>query len=134
MKKPGRRLETVFSVLMLLFCLLMIAYVPLKAVLDFRMSEALLNLETSRGRERRQQYEYDQVSSDLPLTRAELETAQPLADAALQEVTDLKALRKELRAKKKRLESLLENASDAALSNASGDDPSTDGEERAGHE
>ena len=134
MKKSGHRFEAFFSVFMLIFCIVLIAYVPLKAVLDFRLSEAVLSLETSKGRERKQQYEYDQVTSELPRTRAELETAQPLADAALQEVTELKALRKELRAEKKRLETLLEQASDSVRDNTEDNDPSAAGEEHAGDE
>lgn len=110
MSTSSRRFAAFFSVCMLLFCLLLFAWVPLKFFLDFRLSEARLSLETSQGRERKQQYEYDQVCADLPLTRSELETVQPLADAASLEVSELKALRKELRAEKKRLESLLAEA------------------------
>ena len=110
MSKLDRRITAIFVLFMLFFCLLLFAWVPVKTVLDFRLSETRLSLETSQGRERKQQYEYEQVLADLPRTRAELESVQPLADAASQEVSDLKALRKELRSEKKRLEALLSEA------------------------
>ena len=104
MSASDRRLAALFAVLMLGFCLLLFVWVPLKSILDFRLSEARLSLETSQGRERKQQYEYDEAARQLPLTRAELEEVQPQADAAAEEVRQLKEQRKALRAEKKALE------------------------------
>ena len=89
-------------------CLWIIVWVPVNALLDFRLSEAAMDLETSQGRERKQDYEYAQVSETLPLTQQELAEAGPRAELLLEEVTELKARRKELRAEKKRLEELLD--------------------------
>ena len=109
--KPSRSLFSFcFTLLMLCFCLLLFAWVPLKSSLDIRLADAALSLETSQGRERKQQNEYDQVSEELPRVRESLAEAEPLAAAAQQEVSDLKARRKQLRAEKSRLETLLATA------------------------
>ena len=123
MKKSGH-FESVFACVLLLFCLALIVWVPLRGILDARLTEASLSLETSQGRERKQEYEYAQVSEELPATRARLEETQPLADAAAEEVAALKARRKELRAEKKHLEALLndvpEEQAGTGLSESSG--------------
>lgn len=49
-----------------------------------RQQELLMQLDTSRGRERRQQREYNQVCIDLPAVQAQLDEVQPLADAAIE--------------------------------------------------
>ena len=106
----SRRFTVFFVIIMMISCLWLIVWVPLNAYLDLRLSEAAMDLETSQGRERKQEFEYNQVVEAIPLTQLELDEAQPLADSLQQEVTDLKASRKELRAEKKRLEELLEHA------------------------
>ena len=111
-----------FVIIMMISCLWLIVWVPLNAYLDFRLSEAAMDLETSQGRERKQDFEYNQVVEAIPLTRQELDEAQPRADSLLQEVTDLKASRKELRAEKKRLEELLEHAQQEAGTSAPEED------------
>lgn len=111
-----------FVIIMMISCLWLIVWVPLNAYLDFRLSEAAMDLETSQGRERKQDFEYNQVVEAIPLTRQELDEAQPRADSLLQEVTDLKASRKELRAEKKRLEELLEHAQQEAGASAPEED------------
>ena len=63
-----------------------------------------LSLETSYGRENKQQYEYDQVALEIPLIHAEIEEKSPLAFEAESAVIRLKARRNELREKKKNLE------------------------------
>ena len=72
MKKSEKQLTGLFVLIMLAFSLLMAAWVPLRAALDFSMADTALSLETSRGRERKQQMEYDQVLKDLPAAREEL--------------------------------------------------------------
>ncbi len=103
-RKADRRFAALFTAGMLLFCACMAAFTVLRGSLDFQREDLGRSLETSYGRERKQQAEYDQVSEELPLTRAELEETQPLADAAATRVTQLKSRRKDLRAEKKALE------------------------------
>ena len=62
------------------------------------------SLETSQGRERKQQHEYDETVAAIPETEAELERIRPLAEAAKDEVKALKDERKKLRQEKKELE------------------------------
>ena len=93
-----------FASVMLLFSLELILWIPVRNGLDFRLADTRLSLETSRGRERKQQMEYDEVTRRLPEARAELAELQPRADAAAEQVKVLKERRKELRAEKKALE------------------------------
>ena len=88
---------------MLVFCAFLAGQVILRARLDFQMEEAARSLETSQGRERKQQYEYDEVIAQIPLTRAELEETLPRAEEASQVVEELKAERKRLREEKKQM-------------------------------
>ena len=104
MRKTPAWLVRLFLGVMVFFCLFLTAFVLLRANLTFQLADLSLSLETSRGRERKQQVEYDQVQAKLPLTRAELEETQPLADAAVETVRQLKEERKGLRAEKKELE------------------------------
>ncbi len=104
MGKTDKVLTWVFACVMLAFCLFLAWYLPGRAERDFQMADVELSLETSYGRERKQQYEYDEVTRELPLTRAELAETQPLADAAAEEVKALKAERKALRTEKAELE------------------------------
>jgi len=110
------RWAKIFVAVMLLFVIAMVAYVPVRARLDFQIADVELSLETSRGRERKQQAEYDEVTAELPVVITELEETQPLADAAKAEADELKAERKRLRAEKKELEAALEaqNAGEAS--------------------
>ena len=92
-----------FALVMLLFSLAMMLWVPLRARLDAQLADTRLSLETSQGRERKHQIEYDQVTEELPKV-AELAEVQPRADAAAEEVQRLKEIRRELRERKKALE------------------------------
>lgn len=75
--------------------------------LRFEVADLTLSLDTSRQRERKQEYEYNEVIAALPLVQAELEATQPLADEAVAAVNDLKARRKALRAENAELEAQL---------------------------
>ncbi len=110
MGKPDKVLIWVFTAVMLAFCFFMASWVLVRSDLDFQLADVELSLETSYGRERKQQYEYDQAAAELPLTEAELAETQPLADEASGTVTALKAERKALRQEKKDLEAALEAA------------------------
>ena len=107
MKTRRSPLVPVFACVMLVFVLFMLWYVPAVSSLRFDLADARLSLETSQGRERKQQYEYDQTVAGFEPVRAELAQVQPQTEAAKQKVDELKALRKELRQEKKDLESRL---------------------------
>lgn len=92
------------SVLILAIAALMtIAYLPIRSSLDFRVSDLNESLKQNQGRERKQQAEYEKVCTDLPAAQAQLEALQPQADAAAARVSELKAVRKALRAEKEAL-------------------------------
>ena len=94
-----------FVSIMLSFVIFLTWYVPSVSQLCFELDEARLSLETSRGRERKQQFEFEQVQMDLPVLQSELAELLPLTETAKQEVSDLKARRKELREEVQILES-----------------------------
>ena len=100
----------VFAAVMLALVAELFWYVPEHSRLQFQLSDLSLSLETSRQREAKQQYEYDQVVLDLPLTQAELAELQPLSDAAQAREQELRQTRKALRAQKADLALQLENA------------------------
>ncbi len=107
MEKGDRALMWVFACVMLVFCFFLSWYVLSRGEMDFRLADIELSLETSYGRERKQQYEYDEVTEKLPLTRAELEETKPLAEEAEAAVRALKEERKALREEKATLEAAL---------------------------
>lgn len=108
MKTRRSLLAPVFACVMLVFVLFMLWYVPSVSSRRFELADAELSLETSRGRERKQQYEYDQAAAGFDPVREELAQIRPRTDAATQKVDELKALRKELREEKKTLEARLD--------------------------
>ena len=89
------------------FALFMCWYIPSSASLRSKITETRQSLETSRGRESKQQDEYDKAVTELPRVQAQLEESLPLAKQAEETVSSLKARRKELRAVKKELEQKL---------------------------
>lgn len=109
--RQHRIFPLLFTVIMLAFVLFLVWYVPAVSQLRFRLQDTQRSLETSQGRERKQQYEYDKVVSEIPEIQAELDLIRPQTEAAEQEVADLKTRRKELRSVKKELEKQLEEAS-----------------------
>ena len=104
MKRKLSRTVCFFLAVMLAFSLVMAVFTVLRARVNFQLDDLARSLETSRGRERKQQYEYDEVTASLPQVQAELEETQPLAREAAEEVSRLKEERKRLRAEKKKLE------------------------------
>lgn len=89
---------------LLSFSLFMVWFVPSFSSVRVQLQQVKQDLETSRGRERKQQEEYDSAVEELPLVEQELDIKNPLADEAEQKLAALKARRKELRAEKKSLE------------------------------
>ena len=108
-KKPI--LPVLFTVIMLVCVLFVIWYIPSVSARRFQLEDVQKSLETSRGRERKQQAEYEETVAALPEAEAELESLKPQMEAAQEEVKNLKAERKKLRKEKKELE---ESAPDQA--------------------
>ena len=104
MKKRVSGLSLCFVFVFFVFALFMSWYIPSISSVSARIAETKQDLETSEGRERKQQEEYDKAVEELPLVQQELAEKNPVADEAEQKVADLKARRKELRAEKKALE------------------------------
>lgn len=98
-------LPVLFSIVMLICVLFVAWYLPSVGNLRFRLEDVRKSLETSQGRERKQQHEYDDTVAAIPETEAELEQILPLTEAAKEEVKALKEERKQLRKEKKELES-----------------------------
>ena len=121
MKEGKKGLIWLFAAVMLLFSLTTAAWAVMRKELDFRLEDTRMSLDTSRGRERKQQYEYDEAAEALPRTRTELAEVQPEADAAAERVKALKDRRKALREEKKRLEA---EAADGKTADAPGEEAS----------
>ncbi len=86
-----------FAVLMVIACGLTAWYAYQHEKLTFAIEDVRVSLETSQARERKQQYEYDEVTKALPEAQKELEEIQPKADAAKAEESTLRDQRKALR-------------------------------------
>ena len=103
--KKNSSLFTVFcTVIFLAFTIFMIWFVPSYASVRSRISETRRDLALSRGREAKQQAEYDSAVAELPLILSELEEKNPAADKAEEALAALKARKKELRMQKQELE------------------------------
>ena len=99
-----------FVTIMLLFVLFVFWYVPSDASLRFQLQDVQKSYETSQGRERKQQKEYDDAAAAIPETEAEIAGIKPKSEAAQQEVTELKEQRKQNMTKSLRLILLLVTA------------------------
>ena len=107
MRSPRSRFPVFFAFVMLICVLFVIWFVPALNERRFMLQDIRRSIETSQGRERKQQYEYDETVAVIPEVQAELDRVVPLNDAAVQEVATLKEERKLLRQEKADLESLL---------------------------
>lgn len=94
-------------VVLYLTCAVLCWYAVTQYSLRFQIDDLALSLDTSRGREAKQQYEYDQVVAQLPLVQAQLEELEPQAAEAQAREKELRARRKELRAEVAQLEEQL---------------------------
>lgn len=101
-KKPV--FPVVFVLVMVLCVLFIIWYIPALSDMRYRLKDAEISLETSQGRERKQQHEYEETVTALAEAREELARVQPLADQASDEKNALKEERKLLKQEKKELE------------------------------
>lgn len=117
------RKSSVFSILCVIilavFSAFMSWYVVSMSSTAGRIADTRQSLETSRGRENKQQSEYDKAVRDLPAAQAELMEKQPLAEAAEKQVAELKERRNSLRREKQELEnqSAVPAASEEGTSN-----------------
>lgn len=103
--KKSTSLFTVFcTVIFLAFTIFMIWFVSSYASVRSKISETRRELDLSRGREAKQQAEYDSAVAELPLILSELEEKNPAADKAEEALAALKARKKELRIQKQELE------------------------------
>ena len=99
-----------FTVVMLGSMIFLVWYGPAVSARSFQLEDLEKSLETSQGRERKQQYEYEKVVAEIPELQSELDLVRPQTEEAEQEVSALKAERKKLRNEKKELEKQLEAA------------------------
>ncbi len=102
--KKGSAYAVFFTVIMLICVLFIVWYLPAVSQRRFQLEDTQKSLETSLGRERKQQSEYDETVAALPEVEAELERVLPLTEAAKEEVKSLKKERKALRKEKKELD------------------------------
>jgi septal ring factor EnvC (AmiA/AmiB activator) len=101
--------RAVFVTVMLLTCAILCWYAASQHQLRFQVADLTLSLDTSRQREVKQQYEYDQVVAEIPLVQAQVAELEPQAAAAQAIEKDLRAQRKALRAENADLQKQLES-------------------------
>ena len=102
--KKGSAYAVFFTLIMLICVLFIVWYLPAVSQRRFQLEDTQKSLETSLGRERKQQSEYDETVAALPEVEAELERVLPLTEVAKEEVKSLKKERKALRKEKKELD------------------------------
>ena len=107
MKKNRSAFSVIFTLIMLICVMFVIWYIPASRTRLFQLQDIRKSLETSQGRERKQQREYDEVIAAIPSVQAELDKILPLSEDAKKHVADLKEERKKLREGKKELEAQL---------------------------
>lgn len=96
--------RALFVAVMAAVCALLAFFAVEQHSLRFQIDDLTLKLDTSRQREAKQTYEYNQVFEDLPLAQAELERVSPLAQELKEEESLLRQQRKDVRALLKTLE------------------------------
>ena len=103
MMKRKSFLPVLFSLLMLICVLFIVWYLPSVGNLRFRLEDVQKSLETSLGRERKQQAEYDRAVQDIQAAKEQLEAITP-QHVEVQAARDAQvAERKELKARKEEL-------------------------------
>ena len=118
MKKGRSAFSLLFALIMFICVLFLVWYLPAVQDLQFRVNDVQKSLETSQGRERKQQHEYDETVAALPEVNAELDRLLPLCEAAEEEVRALKDERSRLR---EELAALQENSAAPAAGNGGSD-------------
>ena len=102
MKKSA--LPVLFSLIMIFCVLFLIWYLPAVGQLRFDLSDTQKSLETSLGRERKQQAEYDRAVQDIQAAKEQLEALTPQHEEVLAARDAQVAERKELKARKEELQ------------------------------
>ncbi|MBR3763270.1 MAG: hypothetical protein IKK57_01795 [Clostridia bacterium] len=86
-----------FVVIMLALCVVMVSQILRHQSLSAEIADLTGKLDTAQKRLLKQQREMEQYCAELPDVLAELELAEPAAEAAAARVTELKAQRSALR-------------------------------------
>lgn len=108
MNQPLSRGFTAIIVAVLLLCSVVVAgSLCYQVSVTEQIGEAEVKLEAVQGRLRKQEAEFAQYRTELPLVEAQLAELQPVADAAYEQEQALRQQRKELRAEKSALEEQL---------------------------
>ena len=103
-----RFFRSLAAVLLGICVLLLLLWLPLRADMLFTLEDTQISLDTSRQREVKQTYEYNQVVGALPLAREELAELEPQVEAAVELDQQRRSERKQLRAEIKALKEQLE--------------------------
>ena len=111
MKKKGS-FSLCCVIILFAFAGLMAWHTVSMSSLAAKTEDARQQLEISRGREARQQSEYEKAVQDLPLAKERLEEIKPRTEQAASDTAALKARRKELRAEKKSLQEAAGSSTD----------------------
>lgn len=98
-----RLFALLFAAVMLLMCGLLGWYSQVQYALRFQVADVALSLDTSRQREAKQRYEYDQAAAELPDVQVALQLIQPDVEAVKAQEAELRQRRKTLRADNKDL-------------------------------
>ncbi len=92
-----RWFKAVFAVIMLAACGIVGYFAIASEQLTAQKADVTQKLETSIQRERKQQFELEEVQRQLPLVQSELDGTLPQAQAAQEQEAQLRAQRKALR-------------------------------------
>lgn len=98
----------VFIAVMAAVCIMLAVFSVEQHSLRFQIEDLTLKLDTSRQREAKQTYEYNQVVTELPAEKARLEEIAPVAEELESREKALRQERKALRASLAELEKELE--------------------------
>lgn len=98
----------VFIAVMAAVCIMLAVFSVEQHGLRFQIEDLTLKLDTSRQREAKQTYEYNQVVEELPAEKARLEELAPIAEELAAREKELRQERKALRASLADLEKELE--------------------------
>ena len=109
----NKTFSLLFSLVLFCFVVFIVWYIPSVSARIFALEDIGKSLDTSRGRERKQQGEYNQVIAEIPGLQEKLEEILPLLETTEQENKALKSERKELREQKQKLEEKLEAMQDS---------------------
>lgn len=104
----------IFALLMVVSCIAIGWYAYQHEKLSYSAEDLRVSLETSQARERKQQFELNEVEEALPKAQEELADIQPKAEEAVRKEQELREERKVLRSDQLELQDQLESAQTAA--------------------